>query len=253
MPRGYRDDLREVSDRPKRPRGALLLFAKDPVPGRVKTRMVPPWSPEQAAGFFSCLLDDALEASARVAQRLGLEAFVYVDPPGCVANFESRLRALGLAAAGFCVRAQRGDTLGERMGRALAEVAAGGERPLLLRGCDSPTLSLGAMRETLEALESADLVLRPDADGGYSLVGLCGAPGDLFNHEMGHPDVLQQTLDRARARGLCCRLLSPGFDVDRVVDLERLARARAAGELESASRSLAFLDRERLWPPGAGS
>ena len=223
------------------------------MPGRVKTRMVPPWSPEQAAGFFSCLLDDALEASGRVAQRLGLEAFVYVDPPGSVAKFESRLRALGPAAAGFRVCAQRGDTLGERMGRAFAEAAAEGERPLLLRGCDSPTLSAETLRETLEALAEVDLVLRPDADGGYSLVGLCGAPGDLFQHEMGHPGVLQQTLGRARARGLRCRLLSPGFDVDRVVDLERLARARAAGDLESASRSLAFLDRERLWPPGSGS
>ena len=57
----------------KPPRGALLLFAKAPEPGRVKTRLVPPWSPEQAAGFFSCLLDDALEARAHAeALHVGL-------------------------------------------------------------------------------------------------------------------------------------------------------------------------------------
>jgi len=215
--------------------------------------MVPPWSPEQAAGFFSCLLDDALEASGRAAQRLGLEAFVYVDPPGSAAQFESRLRALGQPAARLRVRAQHGEALGERMGRALDEVASGGERPLLLRGCDSPTLSEGVLGEALEALAEVDLVLRPDADGGYSLVGLRGPPGDLFQHEMGHAGVLQETLGRARARGLRWSLLSPGFDVDQVADLERLAWARAAGDLEASPRSLAFLDREGLWPPAGRS
>ena len=233
--------------------GALLLLAKAPVPGRVKTRLVPPWSPEQAAEFFSCLLDDALEASGRVAQRLGLDAFVYVDPPGSVAQFESRLRALGPPAAGFQVRVQRGDGLGERMGAAIAEVAAGGARRLLLRGCDSPTLSESTQCEALEALAEADLVLRPDADGGYSLVGVRGACGDLFGHEMGHAGVLRETLDRARAQGLRFRLLAPSFDVDRVADLERLARARAEGALESSPRSLDFLDRESLWPSQGGS
>ena len=114
--------------------GALLVFAKQPRPGRVKTRMVPPLSPQQAADFYRELLGDVLAATIRVAAELGLAPILAVDPPAAVRELA------GQAPSGFRVIAQRGGGLGERMDWAIREAAAGGVDRILLRGSDSPIL-----------------------------------------------------------------------------------------------------------------
>jgi len=221
--------------------GALVVFAKAPRPGKVKTRLCPPLRLEQAAELYACMLDDVLAASAAACDELGLAPVLAVDPP-------EACEALAAGApAGFRVTAQRGAGLAERMEAAVAEVAAAGHAPVLLRGSDSPSMGTEALREAVEALAETDLVVAPDPDGGYGLVGLLAPVPGLFDHPMSTSSVLEDTLAHARARGLRVRPLAPGFDIDTIADLGRLASARCQNPTLPCPRTLRFLDEHRIW------
>ena len=227
-------------------RGSFVVFAKEPTPGRVKTRLCPPLSPEQAAELYACMLDDVLEATAEASKRLGYEAVLAIDPP------DARSLLARQVPLGFRVVAQRGGGLGERMEHAAACAAAGGSERVVLRGSDSPALRVEDLVAAAAALNEADLVAAPDPDGGYSLLGLGRPSAGLFDHAMSHSGVLEQTLAAARTRGLRTHLLAPGFDLDIAADLSRLARERERPGPEACRRTLAWLDRNRAWP-GAGA
>jgi rSAM/selenodomain-associated transferase 1 len=219
--------------------GVLVVFAKEPVPGRVKTRLCPPFTPEQAARFYAALLDDVLEASLAACRALGLDAVLALDPPGATAR---------VAAPGLRREPQHGADLGARMEHAAAREWARGAGPVLLRGSDSPTLGRATLSVALEALAGSDLVLCPDRDGGYNLVGLARPAPGLFSHPMSTASVLEDTLARARGLGLVASVLPAGFDLDTADDLALLADARRRGEASACPRTLAFLDRHGLWP-----
>jgi rSAM/selenodomain-associated transferase 1 len=218
--------------------GALVVFAKRPEPGQVKTRLCPPLTPEQAAAFYACMLEDVLETSVRAARALGLEAVLAVHPPEAAETLP--------APAGMRREPQRGADLGARMEHAAAREFARGSRPVLLRGSDSPTLGLATLRAALDALSSRDLVICPDRDGGYNLVGLARPAPGVFSHPMSTGSVLDDTLARARLCGLSHALLPAGFDVDCAADLALLAAARAEGLASDCARTLAWLDRHPL-------
>lgn len=219
----------------------LVVFAKAPRPGEVKTRLCPPLSPAEAAAFYAHLLDDVLEHTAEVAPRLGLEPWLAVHPP------EARADVARNAPARLRVVAQCGATLSERMAHAVAEGAAAGFSPVLLRGSDSPTLGEPTLREACAALDGFDLAVCPDRDGGYNLIGLRRSAPTLFDHPMSTGSVLEDTLENARGLGLSVRVLSPGFDIDTAADLLQLAEERARGRLLPCPRALAFLDAGNLW------
>jgi hypothetical protein len=221
--------------------GALLVLAKEPRPGAVKTRLCPPFTPVQAAELYACMLDDVLEASGAAAARLGLAPILLVAPP------EARERLAERAPPGFRALAQRGPHLGARMQAAAEDAAALGHAPLVLRGSDSPALSDDALEQALAALARADLALSPDPDGGYNLVALRRPAPGLFEHAMSTSSVLDETLARARALGLRAELVAPGFDVDTAADLALLARARREGRAGGCPRTLGWLDRHALW------
>lgn len=216
-------------------------MAKEPAPGRVKTRMVPPLSYEEAAELYACLLDDVLESSARMALHLGLRPVLAMHPASACAAMAAR------APAGFSVVAQRGPDLANRMAWAVEEAFATGTTRVLMRGSDSPVLDENTLNEALVALDSCDLALCPDRDGGYNLIGL-GAPCPaLFDTKMSTGSVLDDTLAAAERAHLKTRVLEPGFDLDTVEDLALLASARAQRDLEMCRRTLAFLDARSLW------
>jgi len=223
-------------------RGVIVVFAKAPVPGRVKTRLSPPLSPEGAAELYACMLDDVLEATEQAAAEAGLEPVLAVHPP------RERGALAQRAPARFRVIDQRGADLSARMTRALAEAAAGGARAILLRGSDSPTLDPALLVAAARALESADLVACPDLDGGYSVIGVRRPVPGLFDHPMSHDRVLEQTLAAAARAGLRTRLLEPCFDLDTAADLVRLAERRSHPGSLACPRTLAWLDRHRAWP-----
>jgi glycosyltransferase A (GT-A) superfamily protein (DUF2064 family) len=148
----------------------------------------------------------------------------------------------------FRVVEQRGADLAARMEWALQQAADRGARPILLRGSDSPTLDAELVASALDALHSHDLVVCPDRDGGYSLIGLAGAAPGLFSHPMSTRDVLEDTLAGARSRGWRSHVLPARFDLDRFDDLRWLAEARSETVASLCPRTLAYLDDRDLWP-----
>jgi hypothetical protein len=227
-------------------RGVLLVFAKEPVAGRVKTRMVPPLSPQQAADLYAELLQDVLTATGRIALELGLIPTLAVHPPDAT-------RVLARSAPPeFRVVPQRGASLGERMTWATREAAAGGADRILLRGSDSPILDRERIAAVLASLDRFDLAVSPDLDGGYNLIGLRRPALGLFDHPMSTRTALEDTLANAAALELRAEVQRSSFDLDTADDLALLAAARAGANGESVAalcpKTLAFLDAERLWP-----
>jgi hypothetical protein len=234
-----------------RSRGTLVVFAKRPRPGEVKTRMTPPLTPEQAAELYACLLDDVIEATDKIAAACALAPVLAVHPASACAELAAR------CPPAFRVVGQRGADLGERMEWAVQEVAAAdadaGVERILLRGSDSPALDAPQVASALDALDTHDLVVCPDRDGGYNLIGLHGPAPGLFAHPMSTSSALEDTLAGARRRGWRIAVQPARFDLDTVEDLRWLAEARAGGAAELCPRTLAYLDERKLWrfaPPG---
>lgn len=219
----------------------LVVFAKDPRPGLVKTRMAPPLSPELAASFYAEMLADVLEESGRACRQLGLRGVLTVFP---------RSAAGSLAASApdeFRVVAQSGRDLGARMANEVARSFATGAERVILRGSDNPALGIDELAAINEALDSVDVAASPDPDGGYGAIGLRRAIGDIFDHAMSTDEVLRSTLERAEARGHSTRTTRGSFDLDRVDDLLRLRDVRTSLPRHRCARTLAFADRHALW------
>lgn len=231
--------------------GALIVFAKDPVPGRVKTRLVPPFSPLQAAEFYAAMLADVLEASGLFARVYGLAPILAIHPPEAVGSIVARV------PTEYRVIRQRGANLGERMEWAMRDAASGGASRILLRGSDSPILDREKFGDALRTLDQTELVVCPDLDGGYNLIGLRRPTAGLFDHPMSTRTALEDTLANAAALGLSAKVQQPSFDIDTAEDLVWLERARSGPERESVAnlcpRALAYLDSENLWPASTSS
>lgn len=198
-------------------RGWLCVFAKAPRPGRVKTRFTPPLSPEDAASLYAAMLRDVLQASAGFARRLGLEPVLHFDPPGATSELER------LAPPGFRFLPQRGVGLAERMANAFEEASVEGAERILLRGSDSPGLELQICEQALARLDAGDdVVLTPDQGGGYALIALKAPHSELFDIPLSTSSVFDQTVARARAKGLVVSATRVSFDLDVAADLARL-------------------------------
>lgn len=208
---------------------ALVVMAKAPVPGRVKTRLCPPCTPEQAARVASAALADTLAAAARA--RAGRRVLALDGDPAAV------------DAHGFEVILQRGADLGARLGAVVGDVGA----PLLVVGMDCPEVTAELLDRGLAALAApgVDAVLGPAADGGYWAIGLAQARPEAFaGVPMSRPDTGARQRERLEELGLAVAELPRLADLDRFEDLavapagSRLAAVRdeLAGELEGSAR-----------------
>ena len=230
-----------MPEAPPRVAGALVLFAKEPTPGKVKTRMTPPFSPEQAAELYECLLQDTLAASLRMAEVHRLHFVIAIDPPEALASFQSR------CPEGTHIVVQRGKTLGERLANVAEELTQEGFSPLLIRGSDSPGLSEKDVAEGLRALIEKDLVFCPDRDGGYNLIGLNRSCATLCRLQLSTGRVLFETLSVAASEGLSVELLPQGFDLDCVEDLRASEAFFSADDSrQSCPLTRAYLEREEI-------
>ena len=194
-------------------RAVLALFAKAPVPGEVKTRLCPPLQPEQAAALYEAMLRDILSqdpVGTEVARAL------WFTPEAARDWF---VRA---AHPGWRLYPQQGPDLAARMRQLFRTHAAEGGDRIVLRGTDSPTLPSETVAGAFDALDRAHVVLCPDRDGGYNLIGLREPCDALFELEMSTDTVLDQTVERARGLGLRVELLPDHHDVDTAADLGRL-------------------------------
>ncbi len=208
----------------------ILIFAKAPVPGRVKTRLIPALGAEGAARLARCMLAHTL-AQARMA---GLGPVELCASPGL-----DHPDWAGCSLPAGVVGSDQGEgDLGERMSRAIRRRLPGDER-LLLIGTDCPALGCQHLREAAAALDGNDATLYPTADGGFQLLGL-----HRFQHELflgipwSTPAVASLILARIRSSGWSVTVGQTLHDIDLPADLTQLPEHMVrAASLSKASCS----------------
>jgi len=198
-------------DQPLVLHGAVLgVFAKQPLAGRVKTRLVPPLTPEEARDLYRVALAESVSEFAAAP----------VSPVLCCAGRRSWFRrafpALPLLPQG------RGD-LGARLARVTATLFAAGAASVAVAGSDSPDLPPALIGDAFAALNRADVAVIGSADGGYTLLALRRPVPELF---AGIPWSSAQVLEttRVRAGELGLRFVTIGCwdDLDDLAALQRL-------------------------------
>lgn len=209
----------------------LVLFAKEPAPGRVKTRLAAGIGAEKAAALYGAFLTD-LAATLAVPW---WEAVLAVEGDETV--LLSRI-----FASGWSLKPQGRGSLGDRLARAAAAAFEEGAERVAMAGSDAPTLSAINVRAAFAALDESDLAVAPAPDGGFSLVALRRpvSPTPLFESVRWSTAFALSDLRRnAGALGLGAELLPEIPDIDVVEDLLPLReRLSAGGRLAPATRAV---------------
>jgi len=118
---------------------------------------------------------------------------------------------------------------------------------VMLRGSDNPALGVERISQVEAGLDEHDLVISPDLDGGYGMIGLRRPAPGLFDHRMSTGSVLRDTLANAGALGLSARVTEASFDLDRIRDLARLRDLPEGAESRRCARTLAYCRERDLW------
>ena len=192
----------------------LVIMAKAPRLGAVKTRLTPNLSPEAVTDFYCCLLDDTLA----LAQSLGNLEVAIMCPDSDVNQLAQ------LAGKQVTVVAQKGEGLAAGLTSVFAHFAGGHQRRTIAFNSDSPHLPRHVLEDAFETLAAHDLVVGPTHDGGYYLVGARASHPALFASDgMGTSSALERLLSRARTLELSVAFSDPFYDIDVADDLTRLA------------------------------
>jgi rSAM/selenodomain-associated transferase 1 len=193
----------------------LVVMAKAPRPGAVKTRLALSLSPEAVTAFYCCLLDDTL-ALARSLQMDDVEVAIMCP--------DSDVNELAqLAGSEVSVVAQKGEGLAAGLTSVFAHFTAD-QRRVIAFNSDSPHLPRSVLEDAFDTLAAHDVVVGPTHDGGYYLVGAKASHPTLFASDgMGTNSALERLLARARALDLSVGFADPFYDIDVADDLTRLA------------------------------
>jgi len=190
---------------------ALAVMAKAPRPGKVKTRLSPPLTAEQAAALNICFLRDTTSNIADVAAASEASGLLCYTPVGDESLFD------GLLPTGFKLVAQRGDGFGERLLAAAEDILACGFGAVCLIDSDSPTLPAGALRHAVAELNCPGdrIVLGGASDGGYYLIGLKASHSEPFaGIHWSTSTVYAETVDANAHAGIELLELPAWYDVD---------------------------------------
>ena len=207
---------------------ALAVMAKAPRPGKVKTRLSPPLSPEQASQLNTCFIQDTTENIQQVAEQSNSAGLVAYTPVGDEAAFD------GLLPAGFQLLPQRGHDFGERLLYVCQDLFEAGFGAVCVIDSDSPTMPQHALLRAVEQLARPGdrMVLGGSDDGGYYLLGIKRLHPQLFQRiDWSTERVFAQTLERANEISLEAALLPTWYDVDDAATLERLRQELASPRL----------------------
>jgi rSAM/selenodomain-associated transferase 1 len=195
----------------------VLVIAKEPVPGKVKTRLTPPFTPEDAARLAAAALDDTLRTVARVP---AVHRVLALD--GAPGPWVPEV---------FTVLPQRGRGLDERLAAAFEDAYRLVPSPIVLIGMDTPQVSAETLSTALSLLGMCDAVFGPASDGGFWLLGLrVPDPGLLLGVPMSEPHTGEAQLARLEDAGLSVARMPCLTDVDTVADaIEVAAEAPESG------------------------
>lgn len=203
-------------------RTALVIFAKAPIPGQVKTRLCPPLTPDEAATLHGSFVLDILERTKTAVAKLKLPLDRYL---ACAPSATHVFFKIMEERQGVKLIDQVGADLGGRMNQVFHTLFAQGYRQVVLIGTDVPTLPLDHFKQAIASLENHDLVLGPALDGGYYLIGLKRMAPELFaDIPWSTNQVLRLTQEKALKIGLKASLIQPWRDVDTLADLEALMK-----------------------------
>lgn len=196
---------------------ALIIFAKVPKPGEVKTRLQPDLSPDASSQIYLAFILDTLSATASLK---GVKRILACDSTRRDPFFIQLAERYNLALID-----QTGENLGTRMKNAVAEAFRLGFGQAVIIGTDLPTLPVDYIQGAFKYLKKSPLVLGPSGDGGYYLVGCSGSIPPIFDGiAWGTEQVLTQTLQRITENKLDAALLPFWYDVDTVGDLRFLSQ-----------------------------
>jgi rSAM/selenodomain-associated transferase 2/rSAM/selenodomain-associated transferase 1 len=210
--------LRRAGSRPTHQ--AVVVMARAPSDDRGKTRLTSDLRGDRVE-LRQAILLDTLDV---VAEIRGADRFIAVEPVKACVEVES------LIDGAATVFPQHGDTLGNRMRNALADLFARGYSSVVMVGSDLPTLPAAYVEEAFTRLceNTNAAVIGPAADGGYYLIGLRSLSPELFESiPWSTPQVLAATLEAAEQHGISVSLLPTWYDVDGLGDLQRVMRERA--------------------------
>src|SRR6476659_5328853 len=230
---------------------ALAVMTKAPQAGRVKTRLVPPLTPAQAAELNKRFLRDTAVAisnscsrrpvgEARSEAATAARGIAVYTPVGAESAYDDILQA------DFSLLPQRGDKFGERLYFAVEDLFKCGFASVCLIDSDSPTVPAANFQQAVELLRMSEdcVVLGPSDDGGYYLIGVKKPHRHLFEQiDWSTERVLNQTMERAADLGLEVKLLPTGYDVDDAASLRRLCDELLR---ENASATVALNTRKFL-------
>ncbi len=201
---------------------AVIVFARVPEAGRVKTRLAAEVGDAIALSAYTSLGE--LVVNAAQGGRTYSVTVAYTPDDG-----ERRMRQwLG---ASIRLKPQPTGDLGARMAAEIAEAIRDGARRVVVIGTDCPDISASVLEDAFERLATADVVLGPAADGGYYLIGMSRLHAPLFEGvPWSSPDTLRTTLEHARMHALSIALLDERRDIDTADDWRAWLARRPHGE-----------------------
>jgi uncharacterized protein len=213
----------------------LVIMAKAPRPGGVKTRLTASLSPEAVTVFYRCLLHDTLT----LAYSLGDLEVAMMCPASDVNDLTQLVDAQSLTQVS--VVPQKGEGLAAGLASVFAHFAEGHRRRIIAFNSDSPHLPPTVLEDAFETLAAHDVVVGPTHDGGYYLVGAKASHPTLFASDgMGTSSALERLLSSARGLALSVGFADPFYDIDVGDDLARLAEELRLAP-ERAPRTAAWL------------
>jgi rSAM/selenodomain-associated transferase 1 len=227
----------------------LVIMAKAPRPGAVKTRLASSLSCEAVTDFYCCLLEDTL-ALARSLKLGGVEVAI-MCPETDVAELV-RLSNSEASGSEVSVVAQKGEGLAAGLTSVFAHFAQHHQRRVIAFNSDSPHLPRSVLEGAFQTLAAHDVVVGPTHDGGYYLVGAKASNPTLFaNDGMGTSSALERLLSRTRDLQLSVGFADSFYDIDVADDLTRLAEELRVAP-ERAPRTAQWLKEwDRLSGAGA--
>jgi rSAM/selenodomain-associated transferase 1 len=197
----------------------LIIFVKSPIPGDVKTRLIPHLTGIEAADLYKCFVADTLKKVTQISPCMRTQ--VAYQPH----SKASDLSWLGLKNPPEIFK-QDGRSLGERLIHAFGQAFGRGARQIVIIGSDSPNLPKCYIEQAFTALEEADVVLGPAHDGGYYLIGLSRPCLKLFDDVSWSTDqVFERTAQNAQNLGYSLKVLPFHYDIDTIEDLKTLHSA----------------------------
>lgn len=206
---------------PDNTKRSLIVFVKSPIPGDVKTRLIPYLTGSEAADLYKCFVSDVLKNLVNVKSSSKVQV-----------AYQPHSKAADLSW--LCLRhppelfKQEGRSLGERLIHAFGLAFGRGSQHVVIIGSDSPDLPAAYIDHAFGALDDSDVVLGPSTDGGYYLIGLSRPCLKLFDDVSWSTDqVFERTANNAQRHGYRLKILPTHYDVDTIDDVLNLHRILA--------------------------